>query len=87
MRCEQEPRTIVCTNDFCGLAGFRVVVRQKPASGTFGTDSAGIPYFEFAYRSGSERGRTIFHFRRRADWILPDRMGESYMDLGVLTLK
>ena len=66
MQCELEPHTVVCTNDFCGLAGFRVVIRQKPASGVFGTGYGGIPFFEIAYRPGSEKGRTGFHFRRRS---------------------
>lgn len=60
-----QPRTVRRTSDFIGLKGFRVVIRQVPASGSFGTDSKGIPYFEIAYRPGPERGMTVFHYRRR----------------------
>jgi AraC-like DNA-binding protein len=60
-----QPKTVQRTSDFIGLKGFRVVIRQIPAYGSFGTDSKGIPYFEIAYRPGPERGRTVFHYRRR----------------------
>jgi AraC-like DNA-binding protein len=62
MHYELDPVSIRSTSDFCGLGGFRVVVRQKTANGSFGTGSKGAPNFTIAYRPGVERGRTVFRF-------------------------
>lgn len=65
MHYEIDPGTIRRTSDFAGIPGFRVVIRQKPPCGSFGTGSQGARHFEIAYRPGVERGRTVFCFRKQ----------------------
>lgn len=65
MHYEIDPGTIRRTSDFAGIPGFRVVIRQKPPCGSFGTGSKGARHFEIAYRPGVERGRTVFCFRKQ----------------------
>jgi AraC-like DNA-binding protein len=65
MRYEIDPVSIRSTSDRFGIGGFRVVIRQKPANGSFGTGSKGAPNFTIAYRPGVERGRTVFRFHHQ----------------------
>jgi AraC family transcriptional regulator len=63
MRKELDAATIVRTSDYTGFEGLRVVVREWPQSGTFGTSRKGTSSFRLAYRPGEERGRTVVRFR------------------------
>jgi AraC family transcriptional regulator len=63
MRQELDPSHIVQTSDFNGFAGLRVVIRQKPKDGSYGSGSRGTSFFWIGYRPGEERGRTVFRFR------------------------
>jgi AraC family transcriptional regulator len=62
MRQELDPSHIVQTSDFNGFAGLRVVIRQKPKDGSYGSGSRGTSFFWIGYRPGEERGRTVFRF-------------------------
>jgi AraC-like DNA-binding protein len=62
MRQELDPATIVRTSDFIRLQGFRVVIRERPKNGEFGSGKNGTPWFGFAYRPGEEHGCTGFQF-------------------------
>jgi AraC-like DNA-binding protein len=62
MRQEFDPASIVQTSDFIGLQGFRVVIRERPKSGEFGSGKNDTPWFGFAYRPGEEHGHTGFQF-------------------------
>jgi hypothetical protein len=66
MRQELEPSTIVRTSDFSGFAGLRVIVRERPKDGAFGSGRRGTPCFSIGYRPGPERGCTSFQFRAEA---------------------
>jgi AraC-like DNA-binding protein len=72
MQREIYPETILCTSDYIGVPGFRVLVRQLPADGEFGSGRTGASTFALGYRPVEERGRTIFRFRQ--DWEHPVRM-------------
>ncbi len=63
MRCELDPGTVRCTSDFTGLTEFRVVIRELPRNGGFGSGSRGGGCFRLGYRPIEERGRTVFRFR------------------------
>lgn len=65
MRQEIAPSTIVRTSDFTGFAGLRVVIREFPGEGSFGSGKHGTPFFRMAYRPGEECGRTIIEFGDR----------------------
>ena len=60
MRQGSDPSHIVQTSDFSGFRGLRVVIRQKPKEGSYGSGRRGIPFFWTGYRPGEERGRTTF---------------------------
>jgi AraC family transcriptional regulator len=62
MRQELDPSHIVQTSDFNGFAGLRVVIRQKPKDGSYGSGSRGTSFFWIGYRPGEECGRTVFRF-------------------------
>jgi AraC-like DNA-binding protein len=62
MRQELDASHIVQTSDFNGFAGLRVVIRQKPKDGSYGSGSRGTSFFWIGYRPGEERGRTVFRF-------------------------
>ena len=62
MRQELDRSHIVQTSDFNGFAGLRVVIRQKPKDGSYGSGSRGTSFFWIGYRPGEERGRTVFRF-------------------------
>jgi AraC-like DNA-binding protein len=62
MRQELDPSHIVQTSDFTDFAGLRVVIRQKPKDGSYGSGSRGTSFFWIGYRPGEERGRTVFRF-------------------------
>jgi hypothetical protein len=62
MRQELDPSHIVQTSDFNGFAGLRVVIRQKPKDGRYGSASRGTSFFWIGYRPGEECGRTVFRF-------------------------
>jgi AraC family transcriptional regulator len=66
MRHELEPSTIVRTSDFSGFAGLRVIVRERPKDGAFGSGRRGTGSFSIGYRPGEERGCTSFQFRAEA---------------------
>jgi AraC-like DNA-binding protein len=62
MHKELDPSHIVQTSDYIGFAGLRVVIRQKPKDGSYGSGSRGTSFFWIGYRPGEERGRTVFRF-------------------------
>jgi AraC-like DNA-binding protein len=75
MRQELDPSTIVRTSDFTGFERLRVVIRELPKSGSFGTGEKGVPFFGLAYRPGGERGRLVCRFREAPDLeIRPTRI-------------
>ena len=59
---EIDPSHIVQTSDFNGFAGLRVIIRQMPKNGTYGSGSRGTSFFTFGYQPEGERGRTVFRF-------------------------
>jgi AraC-like DNA-binding protein len=67
MRQELDPDTIVQTSDFTGFDGFRILIRELPKNGGFGTGRKGVPYFIFGYRPGEERGRTLLRFQENPE--------------------
>src|SRR6266852_9445576 len=67
MRQELDPDTIVQTSDFTGFDGFRVLIRELPKNGGFGSGRKGVPYFTFGYRPGEERGRTLLRFQENPE--------------------
>jgi AraC family transcriptional regulator len=67
MRQELDPDTIVQTSDFTGFDGFRVLIRELPKNGGFGSGRKGVPYFTFGYRPGEELGRTLLRFQENPE--------------------
>jgi AraC-like DNA-binding protein len=67
MHYELNPETVRCTSDFTGLGGFRVVIRELPRNGSFGSGRKGVGSFRLGYRPVEERGQTVFRFRRDPD--------------------
>jgi len=67
MRQELDPGTIVRTSDFIGLEGFRVVIREWPRNGEFGSGRKGFPFFRLAYRPGEERGHTVLRYSQNPE--------------------
>jgi AraC family transcriptional regulator len=67
MREELLPGSVVRTSDFVGLRGFRVVIIEHPKNGSFGPGNKGLSGYLFAFRPGTERGRTIVRFRENPE--------------------
>jgi AraC family transcriptional regulator len=72
MKCDLDPTSVRCTSDFTGFPGFRVVVRELPKTGGYGTGRRGVSTFRIGYRPAEERGRTVFRFLKNPDY--PVRM-------------
>jgi AraC family transcriptional regulator len=71
MQRDLDPGSVRCTSDFTGFSGFRVVVRELPSSGCYGTGRKGVESFRLGYRPVEERGRTLFRFRKNPDQPVP----------------
>ena len=67
MREELLPGSVVRTSDFVGFRGFRVVIIEHPKNCSFGPGNKGLSGYLFAFRPGTERGRSIVRFRENPE--------------------